>query len=161
VTQSIQDKHIATKRDNKKYQSNIMFTKAAQKKKERPTVDRKSKGTQDAKKVYKLHNPSPISSRSLHPSIAKAKKRLHPGNSAHIHWTKLKFCQYCNYGVTGKRARACMCVCFFVYSEACSFGQTPNKIKQEMCYETRHRCGIRVLPKVQCFHQYMHGTYLW
>jgi hypothetical protein len=153
VTQSIQDKHIASKRDNKKYQSNIVFTKP------KGAGKWKSKGTKDAKMVFPLHNPSAISSLPPKQCIAKAKQRSPPGSAAHLHWTKLKFCQYCNYGVTGKRA--CMCVCFFLYSQACSFGQTPNKNKQEMCDETKHWCGIRVLPKVQCFHQYMHGTYLW
>jgi hypothetical protein len=111
VTQSIQDKHIATKRDNKKIQSNIMFTKP------KGAGKLKSKGLKDAKKVFPLHNPSAISSLQPRTVVAKARQRSHPGNAAHIHWTNLKFCIYCNYGVTSKRARACMCVCVSFFTQ--------------------------------------------
>jgi len=128
MTQGILDKNIASKCDNRKIQSNITFTKKAAK--------GKSKATKDAKKVFPLHNPSAISSLPPQTRIAKARIIPRPGNAAHLHWTKLKFCQFCNYGVKSKRARARMCVCLFVYSEACRFDETPNKSKPEMCAET-------------------------
>ena len=130
MTQGNLDKKIASKCDNKTFQSNITFTKP------KVAAKGKSKATTDVKKVFSLHNPSALSSLPPKTRVAKAKKVMHPGNAAHLHWTKLKFCQFCNYGVTSKRARARMCVCLFVYSEACRFDETPNNSKPEMYAET-------------------------
>ena len=133
MTQGIQNKQIARKCDNKRIESSITFTK--------PKKDGKgkNKASKDAKDVFPLHNSSALSSLKPGTGIAKGKKTIHPGNAKHLHWTKLKFCQFCNYGVKSKRARARMCVCVFVYSEACRFRETPNKSKYEMYAETECR----------------------
>ena len=91
MTAYVQDKIIAHKaKSGGKLISSITYTK----------VKGESGGKPGKRqKIFKPSNLSPLTTGAASPRITKRPKQTHPGNSSHIHWSKLNFCEYCNYGV--------------------------------------------------------------
>jgi len=88
MTASLQDKMIAYKGQSGKCVSTIEYTKKKDRK-------RKDQEPVSSTSVYPQSNQSPLT--TLQP--VKRQKCIHPGNSSHIHWSKLHLCQFCNHGV--------------------------------------------------------------
>jgi hypothetical protein len=88
MTASLQDKMIAYKGQSGKCVSTIEYTKIKNRK-------RKDQAPVSSTSVYPQSNKSALT--ALTP--AKRQKCKHPGNSSHIHWSKLHLCEFCNHGV--------------------------------------------------------------
>jgi hypothetical protein len=101
MTTTLQDKMIAFKARGGKLTSTIEHTKG--------NSGKKSKLAKDAKRdeggaalssaaMFPKSNQSPID--QIRPR--KRQGQAHPGNNGHIHWKKLKLCEFCNLGVQSK-----------------------------------------------------------
>jgi hypothetical protein len=88
MTTAILDRNIASKAKGN-FTSNLTYTQPSKNKQS----GKKQNGV-NKDSVFRQSNPSPIN--SLQP--ATRSKQKHPGSKKHVHWTKLKFCKYCNDG---------------------------------------------------------------
>jgi hypothetical protein len=105
MTTTLMDQKIAFKARGGKLISTIEHTK----KKLKYATDAKLNdggAALSSAAMFPKSNHSPIN--QIKP--LKRQRQAHRGNSDHIHWTKLKLCEFCNNGVQSKVLQ-CRCVC--------------------------------------------------
>ena len=108
---------IAHKTASGKCVSAIMYTKGSQGGKA---------GGGGKVSAFKPKNSSPITTGVV--SVAKRPVQKHPGNSAHLEYSALKFCEFCNYGVQSKHYNVCVCVFFCTLRSMQIWHSTKKKI---------------------------------
>ena len=102
MSAGLHDRMIASKASGQALVSSITYTKV----KKRKCEEHKDGAAVRPGQMFPATNKSAL---NFIPT-AKRCTQTHPGNNAHIHWAKLKLCEFCNQGVLSKVLQ-CRCVC--------------------------------------------------
>jgi hypothetical protein len=134
MTTTLQDKMIAFKARGGRLTSSIEHTKGNSGKKSKHAKRDEGGAALSSAAMFPNSNQSPID--QIRPQ--KRQRQAHPGNNGHIHWKKLKLCEFCNLGVQSK---VLQCRCVYKPSPVCRVEQAPKVIK-EMCNTTKQRSPL-------------------